>query len=275
MRLFANLLLTVSLIFGMISAATAYLGYVESADSFTEEEGPARLKAPAGSIAPTEQELAELRAKYANGEMTAEAYTRARKKREAIISPGLDEGGTLLSSGRLAQLDDAGVETVFTKSFSFSRWRHWWIFLLSALGMFTGSMIIRRSDKAAIAEAAAKSEGQDSTGSPEGALQALLDEVGALRGRLDGMSDEATQLEAIRDGLESAQKTHVEVFVEARPLLIGRKGLAGYAELMDRFAAAERQINRSWCSAADGVLEESVECLATAEILLGEAQAKL
>jgi hypothetical protein len=71
------------------------------------------------------------------------------------------------------------------------------------------------------------------------------------------------------------QKTHMTAFVEARPLLIVRLGLGGYAELMDRYAAAERQINRAWSAAADGVLAEAVSCLERASELLDEAAARL
>jgi hypothetical protein len=71
------------------------------------------------------------------------------------------------------------------------------------------------------------------------------------------------------------QKTHMVAFVEARPVLIARLGLGGYAELMDRYAAAERQLNRAWSAAADGVYEEAVQALEVAGVLLDESLARL
>jgi hypothetical protein len=71
------------------------------------------------------------------------------------------------------------------------------------------------------------------------------------------------------------QKTHMIAFVEARPVLIARLGLGGYAELMDRYAAAERQLNRAWSAAADGVYEEAVQALEVAGVLLDESLARL
>ena len=276
MKHIGNLLLTVSLIVGMISAATSYLGYVGPADGFLEDGEPARLKAAAGAIAPTAEKLAELRAAYEAGELTAEAYTSQRKASTPVLDAAEDEGGTRLDAARLAQLEGADIETVFTKSFSFGRWRYWWVFLLSAIGLFAGSMLVRRGAKLEIAAAAGASGGGEATaGSPDAALAGLAEAVRSLRADLDGLPDDRARLNAILERLSEAQRAHIDTFVGARPLLVARNGLGGYAELMDRFAAAERQLNRAWCAAADGVLEEATDCLATAEELLGEAQTKL
>jgi hypothetical protein len=86
---------------------------------------------------------------------------------------------------------------------------------------------------------------------------------------------EQARLALILERIGTLQKTHMPAFVEARPLLVARLGLGGYAELMDRYAAAERQINRAWSAAADGVPEEAVSCLDQAAGLLDEAAARL
>jgi hypothetical protein len=51
--------------------------------------------------------------------------------------------------------------------------------------------------------------------------------------------------------------------------------MGGYAELMDRFAAGERQINRAWSAAADGYLDEATRCLSNVPAMLAEAEQKL
>jgi hypothetical protein len=68
------------------------------------------------------------------------------------------------------------------------------------------------------------------------------------------------------DAIEEDQLT---AFVDARPVIVGSHGLTGYAHIMDRFAAAERQLYRAWSSAADHALEESVVSLKQAVIELG------
>jgi hypothetical protein len=79
------------------------------------------------------------------------------------------------------------------------------------------------------------------------------------------------RLRLILTRLTEAQRTHMPAFVEARPVLIARLGLAGFAELMSTYAAAERQINRAWSAAADGVYEEALRCLELASQLLDAA----
>jgi hypothetical protein len=83
------------------------------------------------------------------------------------------------------------------------------------------------------------------------------------------------RLALILERLGEAQKTHMPAFVEARPILIARLGLGGFAELMDRYAAAERQINRAWSAAADGVPAEAAQCLELASVFLDEALDRL
>ena len=68
---------------------------------------------------------------------------------------------------------------------------------------------------------------------------------------------------------------HVPPFIAARPALVARLGLGGYAQLMDHFAAAERQLNRAWSAAADGYATDAVECLDNASTLLGEAEQRM
>ncbi|MCP3920143.1 MAG: hypothetical protein GY711_31845 [bacterium] len=267
MKLLGNLLLTVSLVLGMISAATAYFGFVSSDSDFSEDGELARLKAPAGAIPLTQADLDTLRQRYDAGELTAEAYTAARKEVKPVVSETTDEGGTRLGSETVAQLAGADVKTVFTKSFSFGRWRFWWVFLLSAIGLFAGSMMVRRAAEEEIAAAAAAGGAHEDHVTPPQAISGLLETLRTLRDELGGMDEESERLSAILARVSEVQKRYIGPFIDARPLLVGQKGLGGYAELMDRFAAAERQLNRAWSAAADGVLEESVDCLARAEEL--------
>ena len=63
--------------------------------------------------------------------------------------------------------------------------------------------------------------------------------------------------------------------MESHDDLIQQCGIGHAAEVMDRFAAAERQINRAWSAASDGVLEEAEACLAEATMYLDETTARL
>ncbi|MGF1581679.1 MAG: hypothetical protein ACFCD0_20310 [Gemmataceae bacterium] len=89
------------------------------------------------------------------------------------------------------------------------------------------------------------------------------------------VSEVPNKLKMILDRLEDAQKLEVAGFIESRTEFIQQFGLGRYAEVMDRFAACERQINRSWSAAADGVYEESLVCLDAAIELVQETQERL
>lgn len=275
MKTLGNLLLTVSLIAGMISAATSYFAFVEGGEELVAGDGEALfLKASAGAIPKTAADLAALRARYEAGELTAEAYTQARKAVEPVLAADLDPGGTRLTPERLELLRSAEVGNVFTKGFAFGRWRHGWIFLLSAGGLLAGSLLVRAGAKAEVA-AAAVGTGAKTSDSPEGILLAIGGVLASLRDDLPGLADEERRLHTILERLDRVQKELVPAFVDARPVLVARLGLGGYAELMDSFAAAERQMNRAWSAAADGVYAESEECLERARGILEVARGKV
>ncbi|UCF23021.1 MAG: hypothetical protein JSV72_19445 [Ralstonia sp.] len=62
-------------------------------------------------------------------------------------------------------------------------------------------------------------------------------------------------------------------FVDARESLIHRYGLQPYADLMSRFALAERNINRAWSASADGYVDEVWASMQRAKEEMAEAQA--
>ena len=281
MKHLGNLLLTISLITGMISAATSYFAFVDQpAEAFAADEGGyVRLKAGAGAEPFDEAARTELRARYDAGELSAQDFLTSYGAIDPVLGAGEDDGGTELTPERVDALRSAGVQGVFTKSFSLERWRYWWVFLLSAIGLLIGSRMVRTAAKAEI-EAATSGGSMAGAGgapaaTPEATLDALVGIVANLRAELESMGSGAARLTAIRERVGAAQQNEVTSFVEARPILVGRLGLGRYAEMMDRFAAAERQINRAWSAAADGVLEEAEVCLANAQELAREAHAKL
>jgi len=57
----------------------------------------------------------------------------------------------------------------------------------------------------------------------------------------------------------------LEEFVDARESIAHRYGLAAYGEVMTRFAAGERYLNRVWSASADGYIDEVNEYLEKAK----------
>lgn len=285
MKQIGNLLMVIGLIVGCLAAATAYSPRTSMNASRFETTGPegerdhVRMSQNAGGREKTAKELGALRARREADEITAEAYLRQREASEPIVtavrtdetlSPDdrnrpVDEG--VLASLRETTTDAQGHERpvaafVKVKEFSFLRWPYAWAFGVGLAMLGGGAMMVRTATKreVALAERAPAAD----VVPPEQALNAVRDEIESLLQDLPRMPDEHARLHAIVERIGEAQRTNVAAFIDARARLISRMGLSGYAELMDRFAAMERQINRAWSAAADGVYEESIECLQNA-----------
>lgn len=227
-------MVAVSLVVGLVSAMTAYSPPLALPD---DRLAGLTLNAPAG-VRP------------------AEGGARA-----PIARPG-----ERLTPALLAELRASGESRVRVKEFAAERWTGLPWFALACVGLAAGAWLARRGPKPTAAAAAAAA-------APEGALDAISAAVERLRAELPALAAPAERQRRIMDALSVVQETHVPAFVAARPVLVARLGLGGFARLMDRFAAGERQVNRAWSAACDGYLDEAAGCLDLASALFVEAKA--
>lgn len=198
------------------------------------------------------------------GDLRVDPDTGARRIGRGGFVP-LVRANDVLTAGLLHRLRAAGVERVRVKEFDIARWSHKWWFALAMIGLIGGAFMLRMESPAAAT--GPKATTVESEVSPERVVADIRAIVSDLRRDLPSMEDDDQRNDAIVERLGTVQADLVPAFVDARPRLVSRLGLGGYAELMDRFAAAERQVNRAWSAAADGVYEEAAECLETAERL--------
>jgi len=251
MKLIGNLLLVICLVTGCLSAATAYLAPV-TADGL---EG-LTLSEPAGSEAPSPEELAALRAAYEAGEITAEAFVRRMETPDPVIPAGEDVDPESLEAAR-----DAGAEYLETKSFALSRWPFGWVFGLSAAGLLAGSLLVRAGAKKQIAAEGLAPERDAQLPKADASPQQIVETIGTaletLHREMPGMSSDQERLKAVITRVGALQKDAIPRFIESRARIVAKVGLGRYAEIMDAFAAMERKINRAWSAAADGHLPES------------------
>ncbi|MDB4755763.1 hypothetical protein OAG56_00205 [Mariniblastus sp.] len=61
------------------------------------------------------------------------------------------------------------------------------------------------------------------------------------------------------------------IFADGRDSLAAEFGLAVFADVMSNFSSGERSVNRAWCAAADGYVDEAETCLQRAEKMLHRA----
>jgi len=175
-----------------------------------------------------------------------------------------------LEPAQLDLLRSAGVERVIIKhpvgayGPMLANWTGKWIFLGSALGLILGGMMLRVAAKREVAEA----EGPDTVqATPEEVLGQIRATISDLRGSLPAIESRHDKEHAIINALGEVQGALIPAFAETRAVLISRLGMGGFAGIMDKFAAMERQINRSWSASADNALEESTKALEAAAVL--------
>lgn len=244
MKLLASLLIVVSLTLGLIATVTAYAPAV---DSLTADDLPLTLTTDIG------------------------------KQTEADDAPPLYESGTEVTEEILADLqaksDD--IPYIRVREFAFHRWGMRWWLIASAAGLLVGSLLLRFAAKAETLQPTAVTA--EPAGSPPDLLKGALDRVRALRAEVGQTTPGQTTevLHRIGDELDAVRRENLEPFVIARNKLIAQYGMGGFAQIMDRFAASERQLNRAWSAAADHVLHESLDSLAQGEVLLEETIRRL
>lgn len=241
MKWFAFTLISVALVTGVLAAVQAYLPRLELPDA---QLVGLTLNAPAGRAAGAAPDGAPR---------------------------PLFEKGAPLTVEALAALRAAGVERVRVKEFSLARWSGAGWFAAACAGLLAGAILLRRAARRRLAAAGAAS---GSAGDPDRILTDLRAAVATLDARLPALGTDA-RLRAILDELTRVQQTQIAAFLDTRPLLLARLGLGRYAALMDRFAAAERRLNRAWSAAADGVADEAVACVSAGLALLDEARQRL
>lgn len=106
------------------------------------------------------------------------------------------------------------------------------------------------------------------------ALVRADDELRALHEELTRAGDAADPY-AVRDRLDARLAEPLAAFAEGREAMIPSYGLELYGEVMTRFAAAERLVNRSWSASADGYVDEVRTCVAQAHALMAQARERL
>lgn len=300
MKLIAFLIITLSIIAGSLASSTAYLVPLDSTP--TDTLATLRLTSPAGAYNPATadedfiQRLGDVHARL-DAERAAEANplkptapertpapvpavetepTGEQVLRAREATPPIGRPGDLLIPELTEMLAASNVKYVKVSSFSFGRWPHGWLFILSCIGLLVGAYMVRLAQRRALAEseAAEPASGEEATDARSvfarlsGRLHTLGEELGTARTVDD-------KLASIVRHIGEIQRDDVPAFVADRPALVNRMGLAGYAELMDSFAAMERQLNRAWSAAADGHLPESETCLHNAQPLLADTLRKL
>ena len=262
-KLFGYLLMTVGLIGGSLSAITAYRPLLSMPD---DQLIGLTLMESAGSTPgdPTKPVvIAEQDPK------SGELITKLTPENLALLREA-----KVLSDAELGR--ETPPERLVVKEFAFGRWDYAWAAGVSVALLGIGAFIVKSQVRRQIRAAAAISASDTSRGpTPEVALETIRTTLDSLRRDLDGITDEHARNARIIEVIGELNAVQVAAIVDQRNVILGRMGMGGMASFMDRFAMAERAMNRAWSAAADGYVEEAEECLARAIETIPDAQAKL
>lgn len=303
MKLIAYLIITASVVAGSLASATAYLAPL---DTPLEDLQGLELTSPAGAFDPNDpdeaseafkQRLSEIHkqldeAKQAQAENPLKPDEPVRERptipeveteptgekmlAEAESSRPIGRKGDTLTPELIEILRERQVKFVKINRFDFFRWPHWWLFAVSCFGLVGGALLVRKAQKDELARANAAAEGASEHPADARTVFARLSgRLDELTKDLDRATNDDEKLDAIVRRIGNIQRDDVPAFVADRPALVSRLTLAGYAELMDHFAAMERQLNRAWSAAADGHLEEAMTSLHNAQPMVVETLKKL
>jgi hypothetical protein len=109
-----------------------------------------------------------------------------------------------------------------------------------------------------VAQRARKAEATD--------VEVITTNVRAIESSLEVLTAEAKKLNAekseinvydLRHRIDAAFMADLVKFVDARESIAHSYGLKAYAEVMNRFAAGERALNRVWSASTDGYIDET------------------
>lgn len=249
MKLLGYIIIAISLCVGALATTTAYVPLLDAVEPTVDSaDTQLTLNAPAGAQRDAAGELQE---------------------NEAGDPTPLASRGMVIDRELFDTLKANGVTRVRVKEFSFARWQHAWMFGLAVAGLIVGGVLVKTAQRKEIARRVASAA--DSSESPEAALAGVRQTIESLATLPEGHE---TDERIIRE-VGELQQTHLRVLAESRALLVGRLGMGGYAQFMDRFSAMERQLNRSWSAAADDAPSEAYTALHAARALLPEVEARL
>ena len=198
---------------------------------------------------------------------SATAITTAAGLDPDDSSAPLVQAGTQLSDEIVGQLQAVNVKRVQVKEFSWSRWSGRYLFVAASAGLIAGALILRRGGTAKVT---VSPESRVIVDDEETILSTAVDQLDALIS--DAMDPQSPlPLDSIIQRIEQIQLGPLASFVASLPPLVLRLGVGKYAQVMDRFAAGERLLNRSWSAAVDGADEECRDSLQHSREALGKA----
>ncbi len=123
-----------------------------------------------------------------------------------------------------------------------------------------------------MARSAARAEARDVT-RLEANIATIESSLAAIAADADRLDADKTSINVydLRHRIDETFPEHLSAFVEARESIAHSYGLQAYAEVMNRFAAGERYLNRVWSASTDGYEPEAHDYIGRARLQFDDA----
>ncbi len=138
----------------------------------------------------------------------------------------------------------------------------WLAYSLTAAVGVVGVVLLRLKDRGG---ADSQQQAHETVEHLAGVLQQLAEKLSQLRAER-----ETLDVYDVRHRIDGDLAANLRAFADQRETISKAYSLQLYAEVMNRFAAGERNINRAWSASADGYIDEVWVCLERAESLIAE-----
>ena len=104
-------------------------------------------------------------------------------------------------------------------------------------------------------------------------VRAIEESLGVLAVEARRLDDDKSDLNVydLRHRIDETFMADLQKFVDARESIAHSYGLKAYAEVMNRFAAGERALNRVWSASTDGYIDETSAYIEKAAIHFEDA----
>jgi hypothetical protein len=140
----------------------------------------------------------------------------------------------------------------------------WGAFLPTVLVAAVGVVMVRTATRREAQHEGRRSENIDSVRSSLRRLCELTDGLDEEKGSVD--------VYELRHRIDAQFRSDLETFAAAREVISHLFGLQAYADVMSRFAAGERYLNRVWSASTDGYIDEAHDYLTKAREQLADAR---
>ena len=291
MRWLGVVMMVLGLVASLMAAASACLAPMRLSPSTL---GSLTLGEGAGAVRTDAIERSALLERAARGDLAPEEALRAVDARPPRFAPTRDDGApTSLTNAELDELRQKdALSYLHVREFDFTRWPHWWTFVLGATSLGVGAMVVREGTHRALAHRAdERAHRRASAGHAPARAGGFLpmqhactiaDTLVRIRRDAAARNCPVERMTCLAEGLADLVGRECAAFRADGGSMRARVGDATWSRVGSRFAQIERALCRARAASeagdergAEAALVRAAELLERFEVELGLVRMRL